>query len=362
MTSKPAACARRTACRYALSRTSKSPFLNARGAIQPSPTGASLGATMLHGLSPRFASSSVSGPLPYQGRAMLALRPACANWIAGTAPWLFKNSEILLKPAICASSHIPVSPCVMRPRFSTAVASTKTMPAPPCANLPRCTRCQSPTWPSSAEYWHIGETTMRLRASISRSLIFSNNIRFGSPGGFLQRQRGGGALAAPLLLVDHLAEEVELDGHVVRVLEEDLEQLRVRKAAKVHLHLVLPDALAHFPGVLREERDVVDRARAGGAFRVLLQQELVADPVRLLRGEVHADRVARLEPVARKAEVRPLRGGLQAEDLLVEFLRALEVLRDDEIVVDVGDGHWISLQQIAYLVPARSSTSISTGS
>src|SRR3954471_613420 len=117
-----------------------------------------------------------------------------------------------------------------------------------------------------AEYWHIGETTMRLRASMSRSLILSNNIRFGSPGGFLQGQGRGGAFAAPFFLVDHLAEEIELDRHVVRVLEEDLEQLRVRKAAKVHLHLALPDALAHLPRILREERDVVHRARAGGAF------------------------------------------------------------------------------------------------
>ena len=37
-------------------------------------------------LSPRAASSSVSGPLPYHGRAMLALRPAWASWIAGRAP------------------------------------------------------------------------------------------------------------------------------------------------------------------------------------------------------------------------------------------------------------------------------------
>jgi hypothetical protein len=56
---------------------------------------------------------------------------------------------------------MPVSPCVMRPRFSTAVASTNTTPAPPCANLPRWTRCQSPACPSVAEYWHIGETTTR---------------------------------------------------------------------------------------------------------------------------------------------------------------------------------------------------------
>src|SRR5712671_261122 len=185
-----------------------------------------------------------------------------------------------------ASSQIPVSPCVMRPRFSTAVASTNTMPAPPWANFPRWTRCQSVTSPSRAEYWHIGETTMRLRASTSRSFSLSNNMRLRLPGRAVQRHRGGGAFAFPLLLVDDLAEEVELDRHVVGVLEEDLEQLRVGEAAEVHRHLVLLDPAAHVVGVLREKGDVVERARPGGALRVLLQQEGVADPVRFLRGEV----------------------------------------------------------------------------
>src|SRR4051812_33082074 len=72
---------------------------------------------------------------------------------------------------MCESSQIPVSPCVMRPRRSTAVASMKTAPAPPCANLPRCTMCQSLTWPSWAEYWHIGEITTRLRKRTPRSSI-----------------------------------------------------------------------------------------------------------------------------------------------------------------------------------------------
>src|SRR5712671_5349291 len=193
-----------------------------------------------------------------------------------------------------ASSQIPVSPCVMRPRFSTAVASTNTMPAPPWANFPRWTRCQSVTSPSRAEYWHIGETTMRFLTATSRSFSLSNNMRLRLPGGAVQRHRRGGAFAFPLLLVDHLAKEVELDGHVVGVLEEDLEQLRVRKAAEVHLHLVLLDAAAHVIGVLREKGDVVDRAGADRAFRVLLQQEGVADLVRLLRGEVDADLVAEL--------------------------------------------------------------------
>jgi hypothetical protein len=75
---------------------------------------------------------------------------------------------------------MPVSPCVMRPRFSTAVASMNTAPAPPWASLPRCTRCQSVTVPSCAEYWHIGEITMRLRRRTPR-----NSIGWNSSGGVM---------------------------------------------------------------------------------------------------------------------------------------------------------------------------------
>src|SRR6267378_6141245 len=79
----------------------------------------------------------------------------------------------------------------------------------------------------------------------------------------VERDRRGRALALPLLLVDHLAEEVELDGDVVRVLEEDLEQLRVGEAAEVHRDLALLDALAHRARVLGQEGDVIDRAGSG---------------------------------------------------------------------------------------------------
>ena len=51
----------------------------------------------------------------------------------------------------------------MRPRRSTAVASIVTMPAPDIARLIQCPMCQSVAEPSSAEYWHIGDTAMRLR-------------------------------------------------------------------------------------------------------------------------------------------------------------------------------------------------------
>jgi hypothetical protein len=44
------------------------------------------------------------------------------------------------------------------------VASAITNPAPPTAGAPRFTKCQSVATPSLDEYWHIGDTPMRLRS------------------------------------------------------------------------------------------------------------------------------------------------------------------------------------------------------
>src|SRR5258706_10615010 len=81
------------------------------------------------------------------------------------------------KGSICRSLQMPVSPGLMRPCAVTPVASTKTSPAPPAARLPRWTRCQSSGSPSTAEYWHIGDTTMRLRSVTPR--IARGERRFG---------------------------------------------------------------------------------------------------------------------------------------------------------------------------------------
>src|SRR5881394_196454 len=45
------------------------------------------------------------------------------------------------------------------------------MPGPDSASWPRWMRCQSFIAPSSAEYWHIGETTMRLGSVMPPSWI-----------------------------------------------------------------------------------------------------------------------------------------------------------------------------------------------
>jgi hypothetical protein len=65
----------------------------------------------------------------------------------------------------------------MRPRGSTAVASTITNPGPETLRLPRCIRCQSPALPSLALYWHMGETTMRLARVNSRRDKGQNKAR-----------------------------------------------------------------------------------------------------------------------------------------------------------------------------------------
>src|SRR5690606_12288054 len=50
----------------------------------------------------------------------------------------------------------------------------KTRPAPPIANWPRCPACQGCARPSTAEYWHIGETTTRLGRTRERSVSGAN--------------------------------------------------------------------------------------------------------------------------------------------------------------------------------------------
>src|SRR3954467_10657213 len=89
----------------------------------------------------------------------------------------------------------------MRPSAVTAVASIVNRPAPDISSWPQWTRCQSVAQPSTAEYWHIGDTTTRLERVSSRKRSGSKspvraavragsvggNGRFANAGGFAQR-------------------------------------------------------------------------------------------------------------------------------------------------------------------------------
>src|SRR5260221_2390041 len=91
----------------------------------------------------------------------------------------------------------------MRPSGVTPVASTIISPAPEQAYWPRCMRCQSVMRPSLAEYWHIGETTMRLGSVTPPSRIGVKSLGSGNGDSLLVeyspqrfRERHGAGLVA----------------------------------------------------------------------------------------------------------------------------------------------------------------------
>lgn len=58
---------------------------------------------------------------------------------------------------------------LMRPSAVTAVASVNARAPPPIAQLPAYTRSRSLEKPSTLEYWHLGDTTIRLARVRPRS-------------------------------------------------------------------------------------------------------------------------------------------------------------------------------------------------
>src|ERR1700712_4315878 len=62
----------------------------------------------------------------------------------------------------------------MRPTASTAVASMQKTAAPDSASELMCVKCQSLASPSTAKYWHIGATMMRLASVRPRSVMEEN--------------------------------------------------------------------------------------------------------------------------------------------------------------------------------------------
>ena len=64
----------------------------------------------------------------------------------------------------------------MRPMASTPVASMQNIAAPDSASELIWVKCQSVAEPSTAEYWHIGATMMRLGNFRPRNWIGENRL------------------------------------------------------------------------------------------------------------------------------------------------------------------------------------------
>src|SRR5258706_8378369 len=98
----------------------------------------------------------------------------------------------------------------MRPSRVTPVASTITRPAPEQAMLARWARCQSFMLPSSAEYWHIGDTAMRFGSVTAPSSSGSNSLGSGNRDPFFREH------LAQRLRERHRAGLVAVDAQRVR--------------------------------------------------------------------------------------------------------------------------------------------------
>src|SRR5215472_10914793 len=85
-------------------------------------------------------------------------------------PYLRQKAMTRASASSFSSDHRPRSYLLRRPGISTAVASVMSNPAPDTDRWPRCIMCQSVALPFRAEYWPIGETTMRLPSSSPRIL------------------------------------------------------------------------------------------------------------------------------------------------------------------------------------------------
>ena len=116
------------------------------------------------------AAALADGPAAAPGRLGRGLAPGVRELDRGHRPLLGDEAcDAAPSLGVGVATRGRCRSGLIRPSGETAVASVMTSPAPPTARLPRCTRCQSVGYPSRAEYWHIGETAMRLRSVVSRS-------------------------------------------------------------------------------------------------------------------------------------------------------------------------------------------------
>ena len=164
--SKPASTASSVARTKASRTRSMSARSIARGVGQSARKGSAEGARVCQ--APSSALSGTSSPSqgcrtsPCGRRAPAGCRSSPPNCRA-------RSRRSASRRRRARARYMPAQPGVMRPSALTSVISVMTSPAPPTARLPRWTRCQSPTVPSTAEYWHIGQTTTRLASSSPRS-------------------------------------------------------------------------------------------------------------------------------------------------------------------------------------------------
>src|SRR6478736_4562777 len=184
----------------------------------------------------------------------------------------------------------------MRPSTVTAVASIVTRPAPDIRSWPQWTKCQSVAQPSTAEYWHIGDTTMRFGSVSSRRQSGSNRpVRSAA---LDESVRGNGSFAQARGFAQHL----DLVGRFPR----EFRLVAAKVAVRCRLAIDRSQQVEHPDDALRAQVEVrvdeLDDAGVGNAARTFGVNGHVdrlgdADGVRQLHlallGETRGDDVLR---------------------------------------------------------------------
>jgi hypothetical protein len=122
-------------------------------------------------------SAAESRAPPSHGRALEALRPACASCSISFVSLAARNiSTTAFSDASFWSLYKPRQPGVILPSGLTALSSTVRRPAPDSASVPKCAIRQPLALPSCAEYWHIGEIMMRLDKGIGPRAVGEKSL------------------------------------------------------------------------------------------------------------------------------------------------------------------------------------------
>src|SRR5258708_9817095 len=135
--------------------------------------------------------------------------------------------------------------------------------------------------------------------------------------------------------------EVQLDAHAVGIVEEDLLAAGGRDDLLAELDLLALELLTHAADVAGGEGDMVE---ADGVLELLLgAAHHDAFARRALAQEMHGGNAARVEPVAREAEWRPV-AVLEPQHLAIELLGARQVRRFDGVVLQHAQWHCLLLR------------------
>ena len=148
-----------------------------RGMCQPSPNGIADGAMVCHGSCAGFQRTAAL-PRPLRRGLAAGMRELDAELGGADAPAMGDDARQRRLVVVGIEPEAAMGDAAVALDMGRL---DDDRPAPELASMPRWLMCQSLAQPSSALYWHIGATTMRLASSRPASLIGRKQTGHGDP-------------------------------------------------------------------------------------------------------------------------------------------------------------------------------------